>query len=36
MHEIEDKYGLESELEFIFSFSLTDVIKENGDLLCKV
>ena len=36
IHEIEDKYGLESDLKFIFSFLLTDVIKENGDLLRKV
>ena len=34
IHEAEDKYDLES--EFIFSFLLTDVIKEHEDLLREV
>ena len=33
IHEIEGKYDLESDQKFIFSFLLTDVIKEHGDLL---
>ena len=32
----ENECDLESELEVIFTFLLTDVIKENGDLLGKV
>ena len=35
--ETEDKYDLEDELEeFIFNSLRTNVIKENGDLLCTV
>ena len=33
IHEIEVKYDLESELEIIFSFFLTDVIKETWRLI---
>ena len=36
IHKIEDKYNLESELEVISNFLLTDVIKEHGELLCEV
>ena len=34
--ETEDKYDLQSELEVYLQFLLTNVIKEHGDLLCKV
>ena len=35
IHEMEEKYGLESESEIYLQF-FTNVIKEHGDLLCKV
>ena len=35
IHEIEDKYDLESELEVYFQF-FTSVTKEHGDLLREV
>ena len=35
MHEIEGKYGLESELEISLQF-VKDVIKEHGDLFREV
>ena len=35
IHEIEDIVQKVNQ-EFIFSFLLTDVIKEQGDLLCEV
>ena len=34
--EIEDKYGLESELEVYLQFLLTDAIKKHEDLLREV
>ena len=33
IHEIKDKYNLESELEIYLQFLLTDVIKEHEHLL---
>ena len=36
IHELEDKYGLESELEIYLQLFTDCVIKEQGDLLCKV
>ena len=36
IHELEDKYGLESELEIYLQLFNDCVIKEQGDLLCKV
>ena len=36
IHELEDKYGLGSELEIYLQLFNDCVIKEQGDLLCKV
>ena len=36
IHEIEDKYGVESELEIYLQFFTDWCYKKHGDLLCEV
>ena len=36
IHEIEDKYGLESKVKAYPKFFTDRCYKKNGDLLCKV
>ena len=36
IQEIEDKYDLESKVKVYPKFLLTDLIKENGELLHKI
>ena len=36
IHKIENNYDLKSKVKVYPKFLLTNVIKENGDLLCKV